>query len=136
MTTLDDCRPIELGRISRPEGNLTPVEGLRSIPFAIGRVYYLYDIPGGAQRGGHAHRCLEQLLVSVMGAFDVVVDDGRSRRTVRLERAYYGLYVPPMIWRELEGFSSGAICVVLASLPYDEGDYIRRYDEFLKAKGL
>ena len=134
MTTLDDCRIIELPTIHRREGNLTPVEGGRQIPFEIARVYYLYDVPGGASRGGHAHRELQQFLVSVMGAFDVVLDDGRRRKRVRLDRASYGLYLPRLIWRELEGFSSGAVCTVLASLPYAAGDYIRDRDEFLRRK--
>jgi hypothetical protein len=109
------------------------VEGGNHIPFEIERVYYLYDVPGGSVRGGHAHKQLQQLIVSVMGAFDVILDDGYKKKTVRLDRAYFGLYVPNMIWRELENFSSGGICLVLASLPYDESDYYRNYDEFLKA---
>jgi hypothetical protein len=98
-------------------------------------VYYLYDVPGGESRGGHAHKELQVLIVSVMGAFDVVLDDGEDRKRVRLDRGYYGLYIPAMIWRELENFSSGGICLVLASMPYDESDYIRDYDTFLKEKG-
>ena len=132
MTTVDDCKLIDLPKITARQGNITPVEGNKDIPFDIERVYYLYDIPGGAARGGHAHKELQQLIVSVMGAFDVVLDDGQRKRTVRLDRAYYGLYVPMMIWRELENFSSGGICIVLASMPYGENDYIRDYDEFLK----
>jgi dTDP-4-dehydrorhamnose 3,5-epimerase-like enzyme len=108
------------------------VEGGSHIPFDIERVYYLYDVPGGAIRGGHAHKQLQQLVVSVMGAFDVILDDGYKRKTVRLDRAYFGLYIPTMIWRELENFSSGGICLVLASLPYDESDYYRDYNEFMK----
>jgi hypothetical protein len=108
------------------------VEGGSHIPFDIERVYYLYDVPGGAVRGGHAHKQLQQLVVSVMGAFDVILDDGYKRKTVRLDRAYVGLYIPTMIWRELENFSSGGICLVLASLPYDESDYYRDYNEFMK----
>jgi hypothetical protein len=125
---------LSLPAIPRPQGALTPVEGGADVPFEIARVYYLYDVPGGAQRGGHAHKQLQQLLVSVMGAFDVVLDDGRRRTTVRLDRAYRGLYVPPMIWRELENFSSGAICLALASLPFAEEDYIREHAEFLRQK--
>lgn len=132
MPTIDDCRIINLPKISNRKGNITPIEGNHTIPFDIARVYYLYDIPGGSIRGGHAHRELQQLIVAVMGAFDVVLDDGFKKKTVRLDRAYYGLYVPNMIWREIENFSSGGICLVLASLPYDEFDYYRDYDEFLK----
>jgi hypothetical protein len=129
-TSVDDCRLLELPRIERPQGNLTAVEGGREIPFALARVYYFYDIPGGEGRGGHAHRQLEQVIVAVMGSFEVVLDDGSGRRSFRLDRAYHGLYVPPMIWRELEGFSSGGIGVVLASERYVEDDYIRDYDQF------
>jgi dTDP-4-dehydrorhamnose 3,5-epimerase-like enzyme len=132
VRTIDDCRIIDLPKISNRRGNITPVEGGRHIPFDIERVYYLYDVPGGAVRGGHAHKQLQQLVVSVMGAFDVILDDGDKRKTIRLDRAYVGLYIPTMIWRELENFSSGGICLVLASLPYDESDYYRDYNEFMK----
>lgn len=134
MTTIENCRLMKLAKITARQGNITPVEGGRDIPFRIERVYYLYDVPGGAARGGHAHRELQQLIVAAMGAFDVVLDDGRRRRTVRLDRAYQGLYLPEMIWRELENFSSGGICLVLASMPYDEDDYIRSYDMFQEMK--
>ena len=134
MTTINDCRIIDLPRISARQGNITPVEGLKTIPFDIKRVYYLYDVPGGETRGGHAHKGLHQLIVSVMGSFDVILDDGKARKTVSLNRAYYGLYVPPMIWRELENFSSGGICLVLASQLYAEDDYIRDYTMFLNNK--
>jgi hypothetical protein len=113
-------------------GNLTPVYGGSHIPFDIARVYYLYDVPGGAERAAHAHKELQQLFVSIMGSFDVVLDDGSERRTVTLNRPYYGLYVPRHVWRTLENFSSGGICLVLASLPYDEQDYIRDYRDFLR----
>lgn len=132
MSGINDCRIIELPKISNRLGNITPVEGGHNIPFDIARVYYLYDVPGGSVRGGHAHKELQQLIVAVMGAFDVVLDDGINKKTVRLDRAYYGLYIPAMIWRELENFSSGGICLVLASLPYDENDYYRDYDAFIK----
>jgi hypothetical protein len=134
VTTIGDCRLIDLPRVERAEGSITPVEGGATIPFDIARVYYLYDVVGGASRGGHAHRQLEQLFVAAMGGFTVVLDDGRDRREVHLNRAYVGLYVPRMIWRELVDFSSGGVCVVLASLPYDEADYIRDHDEFVAAK--
>jgi hypothetical protein len=132
MSCISDCRIIELPKISNRLGNITPVEGGHNISFDIARVYYLYDVPGGSVRGGHAHKELQQLIVAVMGAFDVVLDDGMNKKTIRLDRAYHGLYLPTMIWRELENFSSGGICLVLASLPYDENDYYRDYDNFLK----
>ncbi len=133
-TTVHDCRLIDLPKISDRQGAITPIYGGVHLPFSIQRVYYLYDVPGGVSRGGHAHRKLQQLIVSVMGAFDVVLDDGTERRRVHLDRAYYGLYVPSMIWRELENFSSGGICLVLASLPFDEADYIRDYNLFQREK--
>ena len=134
MTTVDDCKLIDLPKITARQGNITPVEGAKDIPFDIARVYYLYDVPGGESRGGHAHKELQQLIVSAMGSFDVVLDDGQKKKTVTLNRAYYGLYVPKMIWRELENFSSGGICLVLASMPYSEDDYIRDYNLFLREK--
>ena len=133
-STIHDCRLIELPRMYDRRGSLTPIYNQEQIPFDIVRTYYLYDVPGGESRGGHAHKELQQLIVSVMGAFDVVLDDGREKKTIRLERAYYGLYVPKMIWRELNDFSSGGTCLVLASLPYDENEYIRNYDDFLKVQ--
>ena len=136
MTTVQDCKLIDLPRMYDRRGSLTPIYNQEQIPFDIVRTYYLYDVPGGESRGGHAHRQLQQLIVSVMGAFDVILDDGINKKTVRLERAYYGLYVPIMIWRELVNFSSGGICLVLASLPYEEQDYIRDYGEFVQLKQL
>lgn len=124
---------IELPRITDPRGNLTFVESARHVPFEIRRVYYLYDVPGGERRGGHAHRELQQLLIAVTGSFDVVLDDGQARTRVTLNRSYLGLLVPQMVWRELENFSSGSVCLVLASQHYDEADYFRCYDDFMKA---
>jgi dTDP-4-dehydrorhamnose 3,5-epimerase-like enzyme len=132
MRGVESCRLIELPRIQRREGQITPVVGGVDVPFDIARIYYLYDVPGGATRGGHAHKSLQQLMVSVMGSFDVKLDDGRHTRVVTLNRAYQGLLIPRMIWRDLSNFSSGGICMVLASLPYAEDDYIREYDEFLE----
>lgn len=132
MTTVDDCRIIQLPAIKNRQGNLTPINSGIDVPFDIKRVYYLYDVPGGATRGGHAHKELQQVIVSVMGAFDVILDDGRNRNTVHLDRAYFGLYIPRLIWREIDNFSSGAICLVLASLPYDESDYYREYSYYLQ----
>lgn len=129
---LDGCALITLPRVAARQGSITAVEGGRTIPFPIARAYYLYDVPGGESRGGHAHRTLSQLLVCVMGACEVTIDDGQARKTVRLDRAYRGLLIKPMIWRELDNFSSGAICLALASETYDERDYIRGYDEFLR----
>lgn len=128
-----DCRLFELPRIQDPRGNLTFAEGGRHVPFEIRRVYYLYDVPAGAERGGHAHRRLHQVLVALAGSFKVRLDDGTERRTVVLNRPYTGLHVVPGIWRELEDFSSGSVCLVLASERYDEADYWRDYHAFLDA---
>jgi hypothetical protein len=128
---IDECRIVDLPKISDPRGNLTFIEGGSQVPFDIRRVYYLYDVPGGAERGGHAHRDLRQLLIAMSGSFDVLLDDGYSRKTVHLNRSHFGLYLPTMIWRELNNFSSGAVCMVLASERYDESDYYRDYNEFL-----
>ncbi|MBK7001214.1 MAG: WxcM-like domain-containing protein [Rhodoferax sp.] len=130
---IDNCRIIDLPKISEPRGNLTFIEANNHIPFDIQRVYYLYDVPGGAERGGHAHKGLQQLIVAMSGSFDVILDDGRNKRRVHLNRSYYGLYVCPMIWRELDNFSSGSVCLVLASNRYAEDDYYRSYDEYLNA---
>lgn len=130
---LDSCKLIDLPKISDPRGNLTFIEGGTHIPFSFRRVYYLYDVPGGAERGGHAHKDLHQLIVAMSGSFDVVLDDGLRKARFHLNRSYYGLYVCPMLWRELDNFSSGSVCMVLASNLYDESDYYRNYDEFLKA---
>jgi hypothetical protein len=129
-TTIDDCRVIDLPRIHDPRGNLTFIEGGRHLPFEIARVYYLYDVPGGESRAGHAHVGLEQLIVAASGSFRVILDDGEARKAVFLNRSYQGLYLPGMIWREIEDFSSGSVCLVLASKPYDPGDYFRDYDVF------
>jgi dTDP-4-dehydrorhamnose 3,5-epimerase-like enzyme len=131
--SVDDCKILELPVIRAPEGNLTFVEGKRQVPFEIARVYYLYDVPGGAVRGGHAHGELQQLIVAMSGSIEVVLDDGVKRRSVTLNRSYIGLYLPPMIWRELVNFSSGSVCMSLASAYYDESDYFRDYEEFRAA---
>lgn len=130
---LADCRILELPKIHDPRGNLTFIEGGSHIPFDIQRVYYLYDVPGGADRGAHAHRNLHQFIVAMSGSFDVVLDDGTQQHRFHLNRSYFGLYVCPMMWRYLDNFSSGAVCMVLASAKYDEGDYIRDHGEFLSA---
>jgi dTDP-4-dehydrorhamnose 3,5-epimerase-like enzyme len=128
------CRLVDLPKIQDTRGNLTFVEGGNQIPFSIQRVYYLYDVPGGAERGGHAHKGLQQLIIAMSGSFDVVLDDGKEKKRIHLNRSYQGLYVCPMIWRELDNFSSGSVCMVLASNFYDESDYYREYNEFLKVK--
>jgi len=124
------CRIIEFPKITDARGNLTFIEGLKHIPFEIKRVYYLYDVPGGESRAGHAHKTLQQLIIAVNGSFDVIIDDGQSRETFHLNRSNLGLYVPPMMWRELNNFSSGSVCLVLASAMYSEEDYLRSYDAF------
>ena len=131
---IDVCRMISLPKITDPRGNLTFIEGDNHIPFDIQRVYYLYDVPGGAERGGHAHKDLHQLIIAMSGSFDVVLDDGREKKRIHLNRSYNGLYVCPMIWRELDNFSTGAVCMVLASSKYDEDDYFRDYGDFMRAR--
>lgn len=130
--SLNDCKIIELPKISDPRGNLTFVEGGNQIPFDIRRVYYLYDVPGGAERGGHAHKALSQLIIAMSGSFDVILDEGGEKKRFHLNRSYQGLYVCPMMWRELDNFSSGSVCMVLASNIYEESDYYRDYNEYLK----
>ena len=130
---IDLCRIIELPKISDPRGNLTFVEGGNQIPFDIQRVYYLYDVPGGAERGGHAHKGLSQLIIAMSGSFDVILDEGGEKKRFHLNRSYQGLYVCPMMWRELDNFSSGSVCMVLASNIYEESDYYRDYNEYLTA---
>lgn len=131
--SLEHCSIIELPKITDHRGNLTFIESGRHIPFEIRRAYYLYDVPGGATRAAHGHRNLHQLMISMSGSFDVTLDDGFEKKLFHLNRSYYGLYIPPMMWRDLDNFSSGAVCMVLASDFYDESDYFRDYEEFLKA---
>jgi len=126
-------RIIDFPIVHEPRGNLSFIEGERQIPFPIKRVYYLYDVPGGAVRGGHAHKDLQQVIIALSGSFDVVLDDGKQRHKMSLNRSYHGLYLPNMVWRELENFSSGAVCLVLASEIYLESDYIRDIREFRQA---
>jgi dTDP-4-dehydrorhamnose 3,5-epimerase-like enzyme len=133
VSGLSDCREIEFSVVRDPAGDLAVVdEG--DMPFPVRRVFYLHSVPAGARRGGHAHRRLEQVLVAVAGRFDVVLDDGAKRRTVRLDDPNRGLFLPTMIWREMVNFSPDAVCLVLASAPYDEADYIRDYDEFVASR--
>lgn len=128
---LDDCKLVDLPKIPDPRGNLSFIEGGVHIPFDIERVYYLYDVPGGSDRGSHAHKNLHQFIIAMSGSFDVILDDGIEKKRFHLNRSYFGLYVSPMMWRDLDNFSSGAVCMVLASERYDESDYIRDYSEFL-----
>lgn len=130
MASVHDCRIVELPKIHNPAGNITPLNSGTDLPFDIQRIYYLYDVPGGESRGGHAHKKLKQYLVAASGSFDVRLFDGTDNRKVSLNRPYQALYIVPGIWRELENFSSGSICLVLASEKYNEGDYIRDYEEF------
>lgn len=132
--SINNCKIIDLPKIHDPRGNLTFIEGQEHIPFQIQRVYYLYDVPGGAERGGHAHKELHQLIIAMSGSFDVTLDDGKEKRRFHLNRSYFGLYICPMMWRELENFSSGSVCMVLASNCYDENDYYRNYNEFMRAR--
>jgi dTDP-4-dehydrorhamnose 3,5-epimerase-like enzyme len=132
--TVYSCTLIELEKHHHQSGNITVVENLKTIPFEIKRAYYLYDVPGGVSRGGHAHRELSQLVIAASGSFDVILFDGNVRSTFTLNRPYHGLLIVPGIWRELDNFSSGAVCLVMASHLYDENDYIRDYNEFLNYK--
>lgn len=133
---IKECLLIELPKITDPRGNLSFIEGGQQIPFDIKRVYYLYDVPGGSDRGSHAHKNLHQFIVAMSGSFDVVLDDGKEKKRFYLNRSYNGLYVCPMMWRNLDNFSSGSVCMVLASEYYSEVDYIRDYADFIKqAKG-
>ena len=126
-----DCQIIQLPKITDRRGNITPIEGAITLPFDIKRVFYTYDIPGGEARGAHAHKTCHQLLVAASGAFDILLDDGSQQRIVSLNRPYYGLHIPPGIWASEANFSSGSICLVLASETYQEEDYIRDYQKFL-----
>ena len=128
---IENCKIVELPKIADARGNLTFIEEEDHIPFEIKRVYYLYDVPGGSERGGHAHKALHQLIIALSGSFDVEIDDGATKKTFTLNRPYEGLYICPGIWRELKNFSSGSVCLVLASNLYSEDDYYRDYDQFL-----
>lgn len=130
---MSDCKLIDLPKIADVRGNLTFIEGGVHVPFEIERVYYLYDVPGGSERGGHAHKKLHQFIIAMSGSFDVVLDDGHEKKRVHLNRSYNGLYLCPMMWRELDNFSSGSVCMVLASRHFDEDDYIRNYPTFKAA---
>lgn len=132
--TIDDLVLINLPKIQSRSGNITPVQNSIEIPFDIKRIYYLYDIPGGESRGAHGHKQLEQIVIAASGSFDITISDGVNEKTFSLNRPYIGLNIKPGLWRDLSNFSSGAICLVMASEPYNEADYIRDYDEFIKFK--
>lgn len=133
--TIEDCKLVELPRFLDSRGNLSFVEQLNHIPFEIKRTYWIYDVPGGEERGGHAFRQNEEFIVALSGAFDVVVDDGRQKKTFSLNRSYYGLYVPNGLWREMKNFSTNSFALEFGSTHYDKADYIRSYEEFLELKG-
>lgn len=128
---IENCVIIQLPRVNDPRGNLTFIEANRHVPFGIRRIYYLYDVPGGAERGGHAHKALHQFIIAMSGSFDIHLDDGRSKKTVHMNRSYYGLYICPMIWREIDNFSSGGVLMAIVSEYYDEQDYYRDYNQFI-----
>lgn len=134
--TLKSCRIIELPKIPDARGNLTFIEAERHVPFEFKRIFYLYDVPGGESRAGHALKTCQQFLVAISGSFDVVTDNGIEKNRYHLDRSYYGLYIPSLIWREIDNFSSGSVCLVLASEIYTEADYYRDYDEFQHAVGV
>ena len=133
-STIDECKVIDLRKISDPRGNLTPIEGGGDIPFEIKRIYYLYDVPSGESRGAHAHKELRQMIIAANGSFTITLDDGTNKKSFTLNRPYQGLLIVPGIWRDLDDFSSGAVLLCLASEHYIAEDYIRDYDEFLKYK--
>jgi hypothetical protein len=132
--TVFDCHIIHFPKIHNRAGNLTPVQNNSEVPFDIKRIYYLYDVPGGESRGAHGHKSLEQVIIAASGSFDVSLDDGINKKTVNLNRPYFGLHIYPGMWRDISNFSSGAICLVLASQLYNAGDYIRNYQEFIDFK--
>ena len=130
--TVYDCCTFELPRIYNRAGNITPIQSKTNIPFEIARIFYIYDIPGGESRGAHAHQRCHQFIIAASGSFDVLMDDGVNKKTVTLNRPYFGLHIPPLIWANELNFSSGAVCLVLASIKYEGEEYIRDYDEFLR----
>jgi hypothetical protein len=136
VSDIHSCNVLELTKIHNPAGNITIIQNGGRQPFDVKRVYYLYDVPGGSDRGGHAHKGLYQLIVAASGSFDVILDDGRNKKIIQLNRPNFGLLIIPGIWREIINFSSGSICLVLASDKYTEDDYIRNYSEFRKFKNI
>ena len=136
MKSVSDCSLFSLPKILDHRGNLSVIEGGRHIPFVIQRTYWVYDVPGGESRGGHAYRELQEFFIALSGSFDVVLDDGVNRRVVSLNRSYFGLYVPNMIWRHIENFATNSVCLVLASTPYSQEDYIRDYETYCKENAM
>jgi hypothetical protein len=132
MGLAEQTKRIDFPKVYDPRGALTYVYNHEHVPFRVRRVYYLYDVPGGAERGGHAHKDLEQVVVAIMGSFDLILDDGKEKQRIHLNRSYNGVYIKNLIWREMDNFSSGAICMVMASSLYEAGDYVREYEEFLR----
>lgn len=135
-SNINQCRLIDFDKHHHANGNLTVVENCEQVPFDIKRVFYIYDVPGGEERGGHSHKMLQQVIIAISGAFDVLVDDGNEQNNYTLNRPYQGLLVPPGIWSKQHNFSSGSVCLVLASDHYDEADYVRDYDEFLELTSI
>lgn len=136
ITTINNCKLIQIPKISDYRGNLSFIEGNNHVPFDIARIYYLYDVSDGSKRGGHAHKKLQQLIIAMSGSFDVILNDGVNEKVVHLNRSYNGLLMPTMIWRHLDNFSSGSVCLVIASEKYEEDDYIRDFNKYKKIKGL
>lgn len=136
ISDIHSCNVVELTKIHNPAGNITIIQNGDRQPFDVRRIYYLYDVPGGSERGGHAHKALHQLIVAASGSFDVILDDGRNKKIIQLNRPNYGLIVVPGIWREIVNFSSGAICLVLASEKYREDDYVRKYSDYKTMKNI
>ena len=134
ITTINNCMLLDFPKNHQMNGNLTSITNSQEVPFAIKRIYYLYDVPGGEERGGHAHKDLHQIMVALSGSFTVTIDDGNQKQSFTLNQPYQGLLIPPGLWRDLDNFSSGSICMVLASELYDEQDYFRDYDAFMKWK--
>ena len=132
--TIDDVKLVELPRFNDPRGNLSFAEQNNHIPFAIQRTYWVYDVPGGENRGGHAYKSTSEFIIAISGSFDVILDDGSEKKTYTLNRSYYGLYVPRGLWREMENFSTNSLAMILSSTDYDPNDYVRDYDEFLTLK--
>ena len=135
-TIISDIRCVELIRITDYNGSISVVQNSLDIPFDVRRIYYLYDIPSGSERGGHAHKILQQIIIAASGSFDIILDDGQHKTTINLNRPNLGLLLPPGLWRELNNFSSGSICLVLASHEYSEEDYILEYEDFLNFKHI
>lgn len=136
MSTIYDCSIIEVPKISNRSGNISIVEGLKNLPFVPKRLFYIYDIPAGESRGAHAHKECHQFIIAASGSFEVLINDGVNKRTITLNRPFYGLHLPPGIWAQEVNFSSGAICLVLASDIYNADDYIRNFDDFINLKNI